>query len=66
MTSPPNQPKGVYPMYVFAEGRGADISYADNTEERYLRLCQLDRHGKLKQLSKDSDDFVLLWQNIVC
>ena len=65
MAVPPDQPKGVYPMYVFAEGRGSDISYADHVEERYLRLQHLDKFGRLKTQSpsKDSDDFVMLWGN---
>ena len=66
MATPANKARGVYPLYVFGDGRSTDVSYAQEEEERRLRLRRLDRHGRPKQQrnrhpSKESnDDFVML------
>ena len=63
MASPPAKARGVYPLYVFADGRSTDVNYAQEVEERHLRLRRLDRHGRPKKRhpSRESnDDFVML------
>lgn len=63
MVSPPKE-RGLYPMFVFHEGRSIDISLSDQVQqpkkERYLRVRRLDRKGRVKSQHKEADDFVFL------
>ena len=63
MAAPPKE-KGLYPMYVFQDGRSIDISYgvpsSSQKADRYLRVQHLDKKGRVKKPAKESDDFVFL------
>ena len=66
MSAPPKE-RGLYPMFVFQDGRSIDLmsnQTTHTTEDRYLRVRRLDRKGRPKGTPKEADDFVFLWWTI--
>jgi len=55
---------GIYPMFVFNEGRGSDLDTSDLSLsiERSLRIRHVvrDDSGKIRSNTVDSEEFVVL------
>ena len=53
--------KGLYPMFVMSDGRCSDLTCGESDQAgQVLKVQHLDKKGRMKQNSKDSDDFVFL------
>ncbi|ELU16134.1 hypothetical protein CAPTEDRAFT_228011 [Capitella teleta] len=61
LVTPPKD-QGIYPLFVFQDGRSIDIEHSHIKPEsnRFLRIRHLDKKGRLKEPSQDSEDFVFL------
>ena len=53
--------KGLYPMFVISEGQSSDLTCNESDQAgQVLKVQHYDKKGRVKQSSKDSDDFVFL------
>ena len=60
----PNRGSGLYPMFVFNEGKGSDMKIQDLSlsEEKYVRVkhTTIDESGKIRSSTIESEEFVVL------
>lgn len=60
----PSRGSGLYPMFVFNEGKGSDMNIQDLSlsEEKYVRVkhATIDESGKIRSSTIDSEEFVVL------